>query len=115
MAVGALGVDNIAEKSLLCHVQRVELEEVVAAVFEHDAVQAYLFGEVNKFPNLVHVHGRRHFYGRVLTMCHGFFGHGEVVSPVGSDVHEVDVGAFAYFLIAVFAVIDVGGRHAGLL
>ena len=115
VAIGTLCVDDLTEETLLCHVERVQLEEVVAAVLQNHAVQALLLGEVDELPDFVHVHGRRHLDGHVLTVLQCLLGHQEVVYPVGGDVDHVDVGALAEFLIAILAIVDVSWRHGSLL
>ena len=47
----------------------------------------------------------------MLAVLHGKLCHGEVVVPVGSDVHEIDIVALAEFLITLLAKIDVGGHQ----
>ena len=68
MTIGTRRIDHFAENTVLCHVERVELKEVVAAVFKHHAVQTLAFGEVDECPNLGHTHGRRYFDSHVLAL-----------------------------------------------
>ena len=114
VAIGTHRVDDFAEKPLLSHVERVEFEEIVAAILKNHAVQTLLFREVDELPDFVHVHRRRHFNRHVLTAQQRLFRHEEVVNPVGGDINHVDVVALAKFLVAVFARIDVGRRHRSL-
>ena len=114
VAVSPLYVDDFSEQSLLCHAERVELNKVVAAVLEHETVQPLPFRQVDEFPDVVHTHGRRHLNRHVLPVLQCAFRYGEMVQPVGSDIDEVDVLALAKLLVAVFAAVDVGGRHARL-
>ena len=115
MAIGTLRVDDLTEETLLSHVQRIQLEEVVAAVFENHAMQALLFRKVDELPDFVHVHGRGDLDGHVLTILQSLLGYQEMVNPVGGDVDHVDICALAELLVAVLTVIDVGGRHRSLL
>ena len=115
MAIGSLHVDDLAKESLLRHVQRVQLEKVVAAVFENHAVQSLLLRHVDELPDFVHIHGRGHLDGHVLAVFHRLASHEEVVDPVGGDIDHVDVCALAEFLVAVFARIDFGRWHRSLL
>ena len=34
--------------------------------------------------------------------------------PVGGNVHKVNIGAFAEFLITGSTIVDISGSHAGL-
>ena len=112
--VGALGAYDFAENAVLGHVERVHLEPVVAAVFENHAVLAGFLAQVDEFPALLEVHGRRHLDGRVLAVFKGTLGHGEMVVPVGGHVNEVDVVALAELFVSLGAGVDVGGRKACL-
>ena len=47
-------------------------------------------------------------------MLQGILGHGEVVEPVGGNIHQIDVIALAKLLVALLAVVDVGCRQTGL-
>ena len=110
--ISALSANYFAKHALLSHVERVHFKPVVAAVFENHAVHALGFAQVDELPALVEVHSSRHFYCHVFAIFHSAFSHGEVVIPVGANIHEVDIGAFAEFHITVFAAIDIGERHA---
>ena len=50
----------------------------------------------------------------MLALFQGIFGHNKMVEPVGSNVNEVDILAFAELFVAFFAAVDVSGRHAGV-
>ena len=115
MYIAALDVQDVAEEALLGHVEGGELEEVVDAVLEHHAVAAGLLGGVDKLPAFVEIHGSGHFHGHVLAVFHGVDGHGDVVLPVGGDVYDVDVGAFAELFPALLAAILGGGGASGVL
>ncbi|CDF23021.1 uncharacterized protein BN736_00910 [Prevotella sp. CAG:617] len=105
--VSTLCAEHFAEYAVLSHVQGVHFKPVVAAVLQNHAVLAGLFAQVDELPALVKVHGRRYFDGGVFTVLQSAFGYREVVFPVGSDVYEVDVFAFANFLVSLFTVVDV--------
>ena len=111
MYVGALSADNLAEYSLLSHVQGGHFKPVVAAVLQNHAVQAVLLAKVDEFPALVEVHSRRHFYCHVLAVLEGALSYREVVIPVGADVYKVDVAASAHIHVAIFAAIDCSLRQ----
>ena len=93
--VSSLCAEYFSEYSLLCHVQGVHFEPVIAAVFQNHAVLASSFRQVDKFPALFQIHSRRNFDGYVLSMLHGILGNREVVIPVGCNVYQVNVFAFA--------------------
>ena len=95
MTISTLHVENFAENAVLCHMKRVELKEIIAAVFKHYTVKTRLFREVNEFPDLVKIHCRGHFNGCVFAAEHRFAGHGEVMLPVSSDVNDIDILTFA--------------------
>ena len=115
MAIGTLYVDDLAKESFLCHIQRVQLEEVIAAVLQNHAMQALLFRQVDELPDFIHIHSRRNLDSHVLTVFQRFLCYEEMVNPVGSDIYHIDVRPLAEFLVAVLAIIDVGGRHGSLL
>ena len=96
------------ENAVLCHIQCIEFVVIVAAVFENHAVFARFLREVDQLPALVEVHGRGHFDGRVLAVFECALGYGEMVIPVGGDVHQVYVGASANGLVAFRAIVNVG-------
>ena len=108
--VSAFAANDFAEEAFLCHVERVELEEVVAAVFELDAVLAGTFRGVDEVPAVLHAHCGRHFDRSVLAVFHRIESDGNVVIPVGRDVNEVHVVTLAEGLVAVFAVVNGGVR-----
>ena len=115
MAVSALHVLHLAEHAVLRHVECVELKEVVAAVLKHHHVETLLLTEVDKLPDLVKVHGRRHLNGNILAMLKSVFGYGEMVQPVGSDINEVDVFPLAQLFVTLITIIHISGRQACLL
>ena len=98
--VSSLCTEYFSEYSLLCHVQGVHFEPVIAAVFQNHAVLASSFRQVDKFPALFQIHSRRNFDGYVLSMLHGILGNREVVIPVGCNVYQVNVFAFAECFIS---------------
>ena len=95
VVVGSLGVYDLAEKSLLGHVQRSQLEEVVAAVFEHHEVLAGFFRGIDQLPAFVEGQCRRHFRNGMLALLHCINGDRRVHLPVGADVDQIDVIQFA--------------------
>ena len=111
MQISSLGTDDISEDAVLGHVQRGQFEEIVAAVFQDDAMAARLFAQVHQIPALLQVQGRRHLDGHVLAMFQSIACHGIVVQPVGGDIYQVDVIAFAQLFIAFCARIDFRTGH----
>ena len=103
MDVGSLGTEYFTEESLLCHVERGELEEVIHAVLEHHAVTLCALCGIDYIPGFLETGDSWHFAGDVLSLLHGIDHHRSVTSPVGSDVDEVDVGAVAELLPCLFA------------
>ena len=98
MDVGTFAVDEFAEHAFLGHVKGGQLEEVVAAVLEHHAVALGLFSHIDELPAFFDGGGSRHFNGHMLSLSHGFHGHGDMCLPVGADVDEVNVVAGDKFL-----------------
>ena len=70
--------------------------------------------QVDECPALFQVHGRGHFDGHVLVMGQGIHSHGEMVVPVGRDVHQVDVLPATQFFVAFFACIYGRFGHVGV-
>ena len=62
---------------------------------------AGLLGRIDQFPALLHGNGRRHLHGYVFALFHGVNRHGRMAQPVGADVDQIDVAAFAELLPAV--------------
>ena len=112
--VSTLATQHFSEDAVLRHVERVEFIPVVAAVLENHAVEARLLREVDEFPALLKVHGRRHLDSRVLAIQKGALGNGEMVIPVGGHIHEVYIGTLAKLLVAFLATIDVCWRKSSL-
>ena len=69
-------------------------------------MQALAFAQVDELPALLQVHSRGDLDGYVLTVLQRTLGYGEVVQPVSGYIDQVDVIAFAEFLIAGFARIN---------
>ena len=114
VAIGPHGIDDFAEKSLLCHAERIHFEEVITAVFEHHAVLSRRFRQVDECPNLAHVHRRRHFYGHMFAVVHGELSRREVMIPVGCDENQVDIIALARLFVALGSAINGRRREACL-
>ena len=74
-------------------------------------MQTFLLGEIDKRPNLVHVHGRWYLNGNMLATFQCCFSYEEMVNPVGGDIYHVDVLTFTQFQVSVFARVDVCGGH----
>ena len=85
--IGPLGMDDLAEKPLLSHVQGRELEEIIDAVLQHHAMQTLAFRHIDEGPDFVEGRGRRYLYRHVLAMLHCIESHGRMSLPVRSDVH----------------------------
>ena len=111
----APAVNDLAEETLLDHVQAGELEEVIAAVLQHDAVLARALGGVDEGPDVLQGARCRHFDGGVLAVLHRAEGDGYVVAPVRADIDEVEVLLLAERLVGIFrAGVFLGGGHAAL-
>ena len=95
--VGSFEVGDVAEESLPVDFEGLEREEVVAAVFGHEAVAAGGFCCADEAAAFFEGGGCRHFDGGVLAAVHGFDGHGGVCAPFGADVDEVCPGQSAGF------------------
>ena len=59
-------------------------------------------------PALIEVHSRGNFDRGVLAVFKRALGYGEMVVPVGGDVHQVYVGASANGLVAFRTIVNVG-------
>ena len=59
--------------------------------------------EVDKFPALLKVHCRRHFYCHMLSMLKRILSYREVMIPVCGYVYEVYILTLAYRLVAFLA------------
>ena len=101
--VSTLCADYFTEHTVLCHVEGIHFEPVVAAVFKNHTVLAVLFRKVDEVPALLQVHSRRYFDSSVLAIFKGALSHGYVVIPVGSYINKVNVAALAEFFITLFA------------
>ena len=112
--VSTLGTDDVTEHAILSHRQGIHLVIVVAAVLQDEAMLAGLLAHVNQAPALIQVHGARHLDGSMLAVLHGTLSHREMVVPVGSDIHQVDVLALAQLLVSLFTAVD-GSRFQALL
>ena len=111
--VGAFRVDGLADGAGLDHRQGAQLEEIVAAVLQHNAVLARALGRVDEGPDVLQGAGGGHFDGGVLAVFHRAEGDGHVVAPVRADVDEVEVLLLAERLVGVFrAGVFLGGGHA---
>ena len=92
--VGTLGVDGFADGAGLDHREGGHLEEVIAAVLEHDAVTAGALGRVHEGPDVLQGTGGRYLDGGVLAVFHSVEGHGNMVAPVGAHIDDVQVLLF---------------------
>ena len=68
--IATLGVQNFTEDTLLSHIQRCKLEEVVDAVLEHHAVFASALRGIDELPQLLQGEGCGHLYNHVLAALH---------------------------------------------
>ena len=68
--VAAFGVQELAERALLDHVEDHHLHTVVVAVLHHHAVLLVLLGSFDHRPALIDGHCRRYFGGGVLSVLH---------------------------------------------
>ncbi len=113
MQVASLDVHQFTEDTVLRHIERCHLEEVIDAVFEHHAMELGAFCHVDHVPNLLHRQGCGHFASHVLAVLHGIEHHGSVVNPVGANVYKIDVRTFTNSLPGILAAcISICFRHA---
>ena len=105
-------MNHFTQHAELGHVQGSHLEKVVGAIFEHHAVFAGLFGDVDEFPAVGDRSGSRNFHGHVFAMLHGINSHLDVRLPVGADINEVDIVALAKFFICCRTNIFSGSRQS---
>ena len=102
VVVCALGMDNFAEHALAGHLESGELEEIVAAVLENDAVFAGALRGIDEIPAGLESLCRRDFERYVLAMLHGIEGNRHVVNPVCADVDKIDGRILTKSLVTVF-------------
>ena len=95
-------MQNLTEETLLCHVEGGQLKEVVHAVFQHHAMFLCAFSRIDQCPNLIHVGCCGYFNGHMLSMVHGIKCYWHMMNPVGCDVDDVDVLAFAHLLVCIY-------------
>ena len=112
--VSTLGIQHLTQNALLSHVESVQLEPVVAAVLQNHAVLAGLFRKVNELPALLEVHGAGNFNSGVLAIFQSALSHREVVVPVRSNVHQVNVIALAKFFVTSCTRVNGSGSHTSL-
>ena len=113
MQVSALDVHQFSEDTVLRHVERRHLEEVIDAVLEHHAVELCALGSIDHIPDFLHCQGRRHLASDVLAMLHGIKHHRGMVNPVGADINKVNVRTFANCFPRIFATgVSISFRHA---
>src|SRR3569833_135284 len=72
---------DLTKKSLTGHIQRQQLKEVVAFVFQEDAMLFSLFRGIHQDPAFFHRLCGRHLYRYMLAMLHGVNSHGRMPSP----------------------------------
>ena len=113
--VGTLDVEDLAEKPVLRHVERRQLEEIVDTVLEHHAVALRLLGGVHQLPALVERLRGGNLDGDVLAVLHGIDRHRNMLEPRRGDVDQVDVLTLAELLPALLAAVGLGTRQAALL
>ena len=103
-----LGMDDLAEETLLGHIEARELEEVIDAVLEHHAVAARTLRGVDQLPALGHAHGGGNLHGYVLAVLHGIYCDGHMVHPVGRNIYKVYIVTLAKLLVCLIAYIALG-------
>src|SRR5688572_12002260 len=108
MNVSALGVNDLPEEPLSCHVQRKQFKEIVTTVLEDHAMLPCFFRSLHQLPALFYGNGSRNFYRYVFTLLHGVYGHGSMKTPGRGDVDQVDVFSFAgFFPLVLIAGVDL--------
>ncbi len=113
--VAAFGGGQVAEQTLAGHVQHHQLNTVVAAVFEHDAVLAGRFGGFHQLPAFLHSDGGGHLSEGVFTVLHRLDAHRDVPFPRRGDVDGVEVRLRAEAFEVEFTLgVASGARLAGL-
>ena len=105
-------MDNIAEKPLPRHVDREHFEEVVTAVFQHHAMLLCSFGRFHQLPTFIDRLRRRYFRHCVFAVFHGIYRYWCVQIPMGADVYQINIVAFAHFFPVIFTRVHVGRKNA---
>ena len=116
MNISALNVQNLAENSLLCHVQCCQFKEIIYTVFQLHTVFAGSFGSIYQTPNLLQCHGSGNFDSYVFAMFHSIHSHFRMVFPVSSHIHKVNIIPFTQLFPGVLiTVIGHSLRQTGFL
>src|SRR5262245_6615824 len=97
MNVCAFCMNNLPEVSLPYHVQRHQLEEIVAAVLEDHAMLFCFFGCFHQLPALFDSDSSGNLRCRVLSVFHSINGHWSMKLPRCSDVDQIDILPVAHF------------------
>ena len=70
MDIGTLGVDDLSEESLLCHIECRKFKVVVTAVLQYGAMYAVALRSIHELPALCHGVCTGYFDGNVLATLH---------------------------------------------
>ena len=109
MAVRSLHMDDFTEHALLDHVQAGQLEEIVAAVFQHHAVLAGTLGRVHQGPAFRDGRRSGHLDGDMLPMLHRIDRDRGMKLPGNGQVNQVDVIPLAELLVAFLTAVFIQG------
>lgn len=71
--IGTLSVDDIAEETLLRHIERCKFEVVVATILQYHAVYTVAFSSIYQLPALLDGICRWNLDGYMLTMLHSIY------------------------------------------
>ena len=91
MLIAALAVDDRAEEPFPDHAHDHHFVPVVAAVFEHHAVDAGALVGLDEGPAVLEGIRAAHLRADLLAAVHGVNGRGDVVFPGGEDADHVHV------------------------
>ena len=103
MQIAALAVHELAEDARVRRIDHRHRVLVIAAVGEHHAVAAVLFGGLYYRPCVVDPAHSRHLHHRVDSTLRRVARNHAVRFPVGVDVHEIAHAGFAQLLVRLGA------------
>jgi hypothetical protein len=115
-------MDDLSEKTGLGEGEHLQFKEIIAAVFKNHAVLPCPFGCIDKVPAVFQSGGRRNFNGDMFPVFHSIKGDGNMMEPIGTDVHKVNIRILTESLVRLLlSAIRIGGKalareilHAGI-
>ena len=102
--ISAFDVKNFTEQTLLCHIQRGQLEKVVHTVLQLYTVFTGLFCRIDQCPDFIKRHGSRHFDSYMFAVLHRIDTHFGMMFPVCYDINNVDIVPFTQLLPGILRV-----------